>query len=170
MENGTQRTAPSRPTFLGHFGGPVQTDIETVNLNSNIFPREAFNDALFDERIEWGYEDMDLCCQLITKGYRITHEPSLLTDHLPPKKDTLSFEIKSERARIYTSLKRHFLWKRRYCSGVAFLVIATSHLLFRHLKHWNLAGSIRVLCDVGWSVSALAEQIHQFNGTSKLRR
>ena len=86
MEHGVTHTPPSNPTLWGHFGAfPTGGQgLRNVHLNCNVFPRRAFVDAAFDERLVYGYEDTDLCDRLVRAGWRIEHRPELVNDHLPP--------------------------------------------------------------------------------------
>jgi glycosyltransferase involved in cell wall biosynthesis len=86
LEDGVTHTPPSNPTAWGHFGAfpAAGTPLRNVQLNSNVFPRRAFADAAFDERLVYGYEDTDLCDRLVRVGWRIERRPELLNTHLPP--------------------------------------------------------------------------------------
>ena len=86
LENGGRRVRPSNPRRLGHFGRPVHCSevLRNVHLNCNVFPRAAFEDEQFDERLVYGYEDTDLCDRLVRRGWRIVYVPELVNRHLPP--------------------------------------------------------------------------------------
>ena len=138
LQNGIDRITPSNPTFWGHFGRPLSPvrPNETVQLNCNIFPRSAFNDARFDERIVFGYEDMDLCQQMLAAGHRIEYRPELVNLHLPPPKsaDVRRTQVQQmERARYYTSLKRYMLWQSRPLRACAYAALAPLHQAAHHL-------------------------------------
>ncbi len=124
------RFMPQNPTFLGHFRKPPKGEFETINLNCNVFPRRAFDVACFDEAIGFGYEDMDLCSHLLFAGYRIQFEPMLQNAHIPPQKTRTGLRarfLRTERARFYTSVKRHMLWRKSYVALSAYLVLAPTH-------------------------------------------
>jgi glycosyltransferase involved in cell wall biosynthesis/GT2 family glycosyltransferase len=157
MESGTHRVAPSNPTFWGHFGRPLRAAgaCETVQLNCNLFPRCAFDTAGFDEQIVYGYEDMDLCQQLLAAGFRIEYHPQLLNLHLPPVKtgQTKQAQVRlAERARYYTSLKRYLLWQRKPLKGWAFAAVAPVHEAVHHLRHRRVGESLRGFVDVCWAL------------------
>lgn len=139
LEDGIRLTPPTNPTFLGHFGRMVRAGepLKNINLNCNVFPREAFDVAKFDESITYGYEDTDLCAQLIAGGFRIVHIPELVNSHLPPTKNAAEIRNRlwqAERARFYTSLRRHMRWQRSVLSTLAFLAIAPVHLFVHALR------------------------------------
>jgi GT2 family glycosyltransferase len=134
LEDGVRRTPPTNPTFLGHFGKAVRPGerLENINLNCNVLPRRAFNVALFDESIAYGYEDMDLCAQLLTAGFEIVHIPELVNQHLPPAVDpaVLAFRAsQAERARLKVLWRRWFRHDRRPLIGSIVYSAAVAHLL-----------------------------------------
>ncbi len=121
---------PFNPSFLGHFRKPPNGQLETINLNCNVFPRRAFDIAAFDESIGFGYEDMDLCSHLVFLGFRIRFESRLQNTHMPPKRTSSGLKarfVRTERARFYTSVKRYMLWNKSYFVLLAYLVIAPIH-------------------------------------------
>jgi GT2 family glycosyltransferase len=125
-----RRLGPVNPTFLGHFGKTPRGEYQTVHLNCNLFPRGAFVTARFDESIVYGYEDMDLCQQLLSAGYRIEYRPQLLNRHLPPPKSVAARaaqERQSERERYYTSLRRYWTWQRKPLAAMTYAAVAPLH-------------------------------------------
>ncbi len=124
-------------TFLGFFGRKSAGHYENINLNCNLLPRSAFADARFDEAILYGYEDMDLCARLLSRGYTIRLEPTLVNTHLPPPRsavaDSARFLLR-ERARFYTSVKRHMLWQRNPAKLLAYTLLAPVHRLLHAIK------------------------------------
>jgi glycosyltransferase involved in cell wall biosynthesis/GT2 family glycosyltransferase len=162
LEDGTNRVAPSNPTFWGHFGRPLAGGgpCETVQLNCNLFPRSAFDVARFDERIVYGYEDMDLCQQMLAGGHRIEYRPELVNLHLPPPKsaDTKRTQTRqAERARYYTSLKRYMLWQSKPGRAVVYAALAPLHQAAHHLAHWRMGRAVAGFGDMTWAVARTLE-------------
>ena len=154
LELGTRLVLPGASDFCGHFTyGPSpkvwwqqqNNRFETIHLNCNVIPRAAFDIAEFDELIEFGFEDMDLCSHLLAEGYRIEFDPEMVNSHFPPPK---SKTISRQRwrhwtqARYYTSLKRYFVWNRRPTLGLAYLVVSPAKLILHSLKwrKWEQVG------------------------------
>ncbi len=162
LEDGVRLVAPSNPTFWGHFGRPLATGfpVETVHLNCNIFPRLAFAEARFDERIVYGYEDMDLCQQMLAAGFRIEHHPGMVNLHLPPpKSDSIkrSRGQQAERARYYTSLKRYMLWQARPARAMAYAALAPMHQAAHHLARRQVGRALISFTDMTWAVHQALE-------------
>lgn len=142
IESGSAPQPPTNPTFLGHFGRPVRAGdrLENIQLNCNVLPRKAFDAAVFDESITYGYEDTDLCAQLLAAGFEIVYAPELVNTHLPPLPLPLYSDRywQAERARFYTTLKRHLLWRRNWRYAFLFLVIAPVHFAFHTVRQRRL--------------------------------
>ncbi len=159
-ESGSPPLPPTNPTSLGHFGRPVSPGerLENLQLNCNVIPREAFDVATFDETIGYGYEDTDLCAQLIAAGFRIVHVPELVNAHLPPAPLKVGQERywQAERARFYTSLRKRLRWQRNWPGAAAFMAIAPAHFAIHALKRrrpdlalaswwWVASDAVRVM-------------------------
>jgi GT2 family glycosyltransferase len=134
-------TSHKNPSFLGYFTRHPRSHYETIHLNCNLFPRRAFDEVKFDERISYGYEDMDVCSHLLSLGYKIRYEPTLVNHHLAPALShhaSKSRQLQCERARFYTSLKRYFRWERSWVKGISYLLLAPLHRAAHALKRRNL--------------------------------
>jgi glycosyltransferase involved in cell wall biosynthesis/GT2 family glycosyltransferase len=162
LEDGVKRVAPSNPNFWGEFLRPLSAGgrCETVQLNCNVFPRSAFTTARFDERIVYGYEDMDLCQQMLAEGHRIEYRPELANLHLPPPK---SADVKrtqhqqAERARYYTSLKRYALWQSKPGRAFLYAALAPLHQAAHHLAHRRMGRAVAGFGDMTWAVARTLE-------------
>ena len=126
--DGGQVFRPGAPNFWGQFlQTPRDGRYETIQLNCNLFPRGAFQSASFDDLIEYGFEDMDLCSALLAAGYCIQYDPELQNRHFPPSQDERTARRRFrrwEQARYYTSLKRFFVWRRMPMRGCVYAVVA----------------------------------------------
>jgi GT2 family glycosyltransferase len=147
--------APGNPTFLGHYKASSPKHVETVHMNSNLFPRKAFDVARFDETIHYGYVDVDLCFRLLDRGYRIEHQPELVNRHLPPEKESSELSeirLHRSRARFYVTLKRHLIWRRSLPRALAFICIAPLHEAGHRLLRRRGCSPRGALSDMRWAV------------------
>ncbi len=148
---------PGNPTFLGFFGRAPRGHYKNINLISNIFPRAAFDEARFDELIAYGYEDMDLCSRLLSKGYVIKHVPDLVNTHLPPPR-TKEFArerlLMAARARFYTSVKRYLIYERSISRLAAYALLAPTHRIFHALKTRDWPDIPAAISDMGFALRA----------------
>lgn len=159
-ESGSPPLPPTNPTRLGHFGARLTNGqrLENLQLNCNVILREAFDVATFDESIGYGYEDTDLCAQLIAAGFRIVHVPELVNAHLPPTPLKVGQERywQAERARFYTSLRKRLRWQRSWTGAAAFMAVAPAHFTLHAIKRrrpdlalaswwWVASDAVRVI-------------------------
>ena len=156
MENGFDRVPPTNPTFWGHYGRPLSEvgGCETVQLNSNLFPKTAFKDARFDEHIVFGYEEMDLCQQMLSDGFRIEYRRELLSLHLPPPRSKaveLFPGLHVERARYYTSLKRYMMWQSRPVRACAYAALAPLHQAAHYILRKQIRRALAGFGDMTWA-------------------
>ena len=128
LEFGRLLFHPGSPDIWGNFTQNAgRRGIETIQLNSNLFPRVAFDVASFDELIQYGFEDMDLCSHLLSEGYVISWDPEMINSHFPPAQSHAMSEERFclwEQARYYTSLKRNFIWNNKRAFGVFYVCAA----------------------------------------------
>jgi GT2 family glycosyltransferase len=146
--------APGAPTFLGHYHATPRGPLETVHMNSNLFPRLAFQHVTFDESIVYGYDDVDVCAGLLAHGYRIEHRPKLVNRHQPDKTPTEARRITREkaRARFYVTLKRHLIWRRSVLRAALYALVASAHETGHRLMHRGTGPPLRVPHDMAWAV------------------
>ena len=141
--DGGQIFRPGSPDFWGRFLQTPRGDrYQTLQLNCNLFPRSAFEVARFDERIVYGFEDMDLCSALLAAGFRIEYDPAMQNQHFPPAQDQRIVRKRFrqwEEARYYCSLKRHFLWERSLSRGLFYVLAAPLYTAMFSVRwrHWH---------------------------------
>jgi GT2 family glycosyltransferase len=161
LENNGETVIELRnPTFWGHFERkPQGRQLETVHISCCLFPRSAFRVAEFDERIAFGYDDMDLCAHLLTLGYRIEYHPDLVVQHLPPpisEERQKKREEQGQQARFYTSLKRYYLWQRKPLKAIVYVPLAVAHQMASCIKERKYAGAVRVIPNMAAALRLLS--------------
>lgn len=163
--DGGNVVVPGNPSFLGFFGRAPGGNFKNINLICNMLPRAAFDEATFDEAINYGYEDMDLCARLLSRGYVIRHVPALVTTHLPPPRTSMMDRdrfVASGRARFYTSVKRYLLYERSFAKLLAFIIAAPLHRVMHAIKTQKWFDVPHALPDMWFAVRAsLREQARQ---------
>jgi glycosyltransferase involved in cell wall biosynthesis len=156
------RIKPTNPTFWGHFAGPSGASLRTINLNSNVIPKKAFDVTQFDELIKYGYEDMDLCSSLISKGYSIKYVPDLNNNHSPPRKsatDSSRLKGMGEAARYYTTFKRYYVWERNIAKFLVYLFLAPLHQTLHWLKKGQIGRVPSTISHYFWAIRNFREFI-----------
>jgi GT2 family glycosyltransferase len=134
IESGIGHCIPTNPTRWGHFGKPVGRGegFRNVQLNCNIFPRQAFFDAAFDERLVYGYEDTDLCDRLVRRGWRIDHCPHLVNEHQPPSRGDRTWQ--AERERFVVLFRIRSKADRLRPRAIPWVVLAPLHALVAYAR------------------------------------
>jgi GT2 family glycosyltransferase len=155
LEGETLWDAPGPPTFWGHYSARPRGRQKTIQLSCNLFPRSAFDVASFDEMIVYGYEDMDLCAQLLAAGYRIDHRPELLIQHMPFHRNEAEVALRNlqrTRARFYTTLKRHLIWQRSLLKVPAYIVLASVHEALHRFVRRDGLPPLGAFADMKWAL------------------
>jgi glycosyltransferase involved in cell wall biosynthesis len=154
-----QEIRPSNSRFLGHFGKPPGRRLETINLNCNVIPIAVLAHAKFDEAIGWGYEDMDFCESLLAAGFQIQFVPGLWNSHEPPTLGSRKHRfLEIERARFYTSVKRHMIWRPNFAKLSAYILVASGHRLLSAAKAGNWADFRATMPDMAMAIRSAARQ------------
>ena len=145
------RSTPKDPSFWGHFVNAPNGSPRTISLNSNGIPRSAFTVAAFDESLVYGYEDMDLCSQLLRRGYSIRYVPSLVNEHVPPLRtgevDTFRYRY-TQQARFRTSMMRYLVWEGKAHMALLYFTLAPLHRAAYDLKTKRFSDLITIPFDI----------------------
>jgi GT2 family glycosyltransferase len=142
--------AKTRANYLGFFEATEDAPRQ-INLNANLFPRSAFKTACFDESIEYGYEDMDLCFNLLSKGFRVVFVPGVVNSHRPPKSHgTNERQRLRRRARFYVGLRRRLTWETNLAAAVAYVIVAWAHAAIREGR--LPSGLVATTEDMHWAI------------------
>ena len=168
LEGGTRRVSPMNMSFWGTFETTPARRIENVNLNSNAFPRSAFDDASFDRHIRYGYEDADFCAQLFAAYYRIVHVPEAVNVHLPSAINREASYAFREHARYYTSLKRYFVIRRRLDLGLAYIALAPMQQVMHRIKKGRWRSCPEAYRDLGRALLDLGDEIRKPSSTDSV--
>lgn len=123
--------------FLGHMTRRPDdpNDLEMIAQSAVVFPREVFETAAFDENIVYGYEEADIAAQIkYLCGRRIVFCEDAYNYHYPSPVSREPYARVIHASRIYTTAKKHFLFRRQYLRGVIYVAVAFVHLLGHLVK------------------------------------
>ena len=133
---------PNDQNFLGHQKlpyGPNQP-VNTVVINATLFPASLFREMLFDRRLIYGYDEVDIAAQARGAGYRILLVPHAINLHFPSPVNRDYYSAHTEAARIYVTFKRYAASQRRIAKGLGFLAVSFFHSIAFHIRARGLAG------------------------------
>jgi GT2 family glycosyltransferase len=141
MKNGTLVVSADQ-CFLG-FQNRVYgacAPIQTVVINAALFPRTMFDRLKFDERIVYGYDEVDLTSRAVAMGYEIILCPDAINHHFPSPVNRDYYGEHANSARLYVTFKRYRWTDRRPLKATAFLTVAIMHVFASMTKADGLAG------------------------------
>jgi GT2 family glycosyltransferase len=133
---------PNDQNFLGIQNrpyGPKRT-VNTVVINATLFPATLFKEMLFDPRLIYGYDEVDIASSARGAGYRIVLVPSAVNLHFPSPVNRDYYSPHTEAARIYVTFKRYARAERRPLKALAFLALSFVHSLAHHIRRHGFAG------------------------------
>jgi GT2 family glycosyltransferase len=133
---------PNDQDFLGYQTlpyGPNQA-VNTVVINATIFPAALFREMLFDPRLIYGYDEVDIASRARGAGYEILLVPQAINLHFPSPVNRDYYSAHTEAARIYVTFKRYAASQRRPLKGFAFLAVSFAHSAAFLIKTRGIAG------------------------------
>ena len=133
---------PNDQDFLGFQKLPYGSNknVNTVVINATLFPAALFKEMLFDPRLIYGYDEVDIASSARGAGYRIVLIPSAVNLHFPSPVNRDYYSPHTEAARIYVTFKRYARAERRPIKALLFLVASFLHSLAHHLRRFGLSG------------------------------
>jgi glycosyltransferase involved in cell wall biosynthesis len=129
-------------SFLGYQNRAyaVTDDIYSVVMNAAIFPRSLFPHVKFDERLIYGYDEIDLTTRAVAHGYRIVNCPDAVNHHFPSPVNRDYYGVHASSSRIYVTFKRYLWTQRRPLKAAAYLPIAVCHVFASMIRTGGLGG------------------------------
>lgn len=134
---------PLDMTFLGHQSVKYSDggDINTIVINSTVFPIGLFRSILFDPTLIYGSDEIDLTNRALTlHGFRIVFDERLRNRHYPSPASRDYYSSFIEASRIYVMFKKYFLVDRDWMKGLAFVAVAYPHILLYYIKQNGFVG------------------------------
>jgi glycosyltransferase involved in cell wall biosynthesis len=112
--------------------------IKTVVINSAIFPISVFQEVLFDERLVYGNDEVDLTTRAIKKGFKIFIFPEAVNFHYPSEINRDYYKPYHDASRIYVTFKRYFSTENNRIKALVYLPYAFLHLVAFRLRYYGL--------------------------------
>lgn len=132
---------PNDQTFLGFQKRPYDSrDVNTVVINATLFPAALFKEMLFDPRLIYGYDEVDIASCARGAGYRIVLVPSAVNLHFPSPVNRDYYSPHTEAARIYVTFKRYARAERRPLKALFFLAASFIHSMAHYIKRHGFIG------------------------------
>jgi GT2 family glycosyltransferase len=127
--NGGAVIGPSRPSFLGFQEHPCMPgECAGLAMNSTLYPLAMFDEIHFDERLVYGYDEVDLAARARSTGWGIWFAPEAQNHHYPSPRNRSFYRPHTEASRLYVTYKRYRYVERRRLKLIVFIAIAPLHL------------------------------------------
>lgn len=139
-----RKVVAHNPDFWGFQQVPVQDRCQAIVINATIFPCVLFAEAQFDERLRYGYEELDIARHAVALGYQICFQANLYVDHYPSTINREHYQQFVEASRLYTTTKAYWHYEQNWLKAIAFILLAPFQLLGGYLRRGNFAGAFSV--------------------------
>jgi glycosyltransferase involved in cell wall biosynthesis len=126
--------------------------LNTIVINSTLFPRILFNAIKFDERLVYGFDEVDVALQAVRNGYRIVHSDDAINFHYPSPVNRSYYKPHLDVSRLYITFKRYAIYERTHLKALIFAVLASVHCMLAYIKRRGIAG----LADAWHAIAAAA--------------
>lgn len=136
---------PHEQDFLGFQKIDYQEGqtLNTVVINSAIFPRNLFEQVLFDEKLVYGCDEVDFTTRAVNKGFKILLCPNAINYHFPSTINRDFYQPYHEASRLYVTFKRYFSTEKNILKALVYLGIASAHTLAHTLKVEGVRGLLK---------------------------
>jgi glycosyltransferase involved in cell wall biosynthesis len=124
-----KKIVPHNPDFWGFQKIPVSKDYGAIVINSTIFPSILFKQALFDENLRYGSEEIDMAQHAISLGFRIVYEDCLYVEHYPSPVNRDHYKQFINASRLYATAKAYWRYNHSPIKTIIYVVLAPLHLI-----------------------------------------
>jgi len=128
------------------------TGLNTIVINSTLFPRALFDVVSFDEHLIYGCDEVDVALQAVRHGYRIVQSEDAINFHYPSAVNRAYYKRHLDVSRLYITFKRYAIYERAYLKAMMFAVLGPAHCIASAIKRRGVRG----LADAGRAIVAAA--------------
>lgn len=155
---------PGDQTFLGFQSKAYEhrVGLNSVVINSTIFPTALASRLRFDYRLRFGSEEVDLATRMVAAGATIVYCPEAVNVHMTSPRGRSSYALEATTSRLYVTFKRYAFTQRRPLLACAYLLIAPLHTTLAGMRRKSpigVIGSLRAVFAAGrYTLSFLSER------------
>jgi glycosyltransferase involved in cell wall biosynthesis len=139
-EGEVRKLIPYNPDFWGFQRVTISNDYRAIVINSTIFPSSLFEQALFDEHLRYGSEEIDMAQHAVALGYRIIYEDCLYVEHHPSLTNREHYKQFVHASRLYATTKAYWRYERSAFKTLAYVLLAPLHLIGSAARKGDLGG------------------------------
>ncbi|MFB9312335.1 glycosyltransferase family 2 protein [Nocardioides plantarum] len=126
-----RKVTPHNADFLGFQRVDPSGEFKSIVINATVFPASLFDHVRFDDRIRYGYEEIDISRQALKAGYRIEYNDLLWNEHHPASSNRDDYAQVLASSRLYLTYRAYRTYEGRPAKAAAFATVASAH----HLAH-----------------------------------
>jgi glycosyltransferase involved in cell wall biosynthesis len=134
-----KKVVPQNPDFWGYQHVPIVGDYCAIVINSTIFPSQLFDQALFDENLRYGSEEIDIAQHALALGYQIIYEDCLYVEHHPSPVNREKYRQFIHASRMYATTKAYWQYERSPLKTLTYMVFAPIQLSGSAIRRGNLS-------------------------------
>jgi glycosyltransferase involved in cell wall biosynthesis len=133
-----EKVTPHNADFWGLQRVPIHNEYRAIVINATIFPRSLFEQVLFDERLRYGSEEIDVAQHGIALGYRIVYQDCLYVHHYPSPVNREQYKRFIHASRMYVTTKAYWQYEHALLKTLAFILLAPLQLAGSAVRRGNL--------------------------------
>lgn len=157
-EEQVRKITPHNIDFWGLQRVPVAHDYRSIVMNAAIFPRSLFEQALFDECLRYGSEEIDMACHAVSLGYQIIYNDRLYVSHYPSPVNREYYRRFIHASRLYATTKTYWQYERSLPKTLAYLLFAPLQLVGSAIRHGDVDGVWSAFQSIALAVEYLSTQ------------
>lgn len=134
-----KKVTPSNADFWGVQRLPIENDYRAITINSTIFPANLFKQALFDNNLRYGSDEIDIARHAISLGYRIVYQDCLYVNHYPSLVNREANKRFVQSSRLYATAKAYWQYEKSLPKTLLYILLAPFQLIISTAKKGNLS-------------------------------
>jgi GT2 family glycosyltransferase len=135
-----EKVTPHNADFWGLQRVPIHNEYRAIVINATIFPRSLFEQVLFDERLRYGSEEIDVAQHAVALGYRIVYQDDLYVSHYPSPVNREEYKRFIDASRLYATTKAYWQYEHSLLKTLGFVLLAPLQLAGSAVRRGNLKG------------------------------
>jgi glycosyltransferase involved in cell wall biosynthesis len=132
------KVIPHNPDFWGYQQVPIDTHYGSIVINATIFPGSLFKQALFDENLRYGSEEVDIAQHAVALSYCIVYEDCLYVEHHPSLVNREKYKQFIHASRLYATTKAYWQYERSTLKTLAYVMLAPLQLAGSAIRRGNV--------------------------------
>lgn len=130
-----RRVQPSNASFLGFQKSLPRDTYRSIVINATVFPTHVFSNIEFDERVRYGYEEIDVARHALALGWQITLDVELWVEHHPSPANRAAYAGELAVSRLYMTHKAYREYERNLPKAILFNLVGGAHFVAFALRH-----------------------------------